>query len=80
MVRGETTHPSFDTFCVFASLAFVLAMLVVVGHFSLAKAEIEKEIVVAAEHEATERTEERSQFWQKLIPWGENESEADDGV
>jgi len=33
----------------------------------------EVEIEQAAE---TERTEERSQFWQKLIPWGEDEDEA----
>jgi len=27
------------------------------------------------EHQSTERTEERSQFWQKLVPWGSDESE-----
>jgi len=57
---------------------------------SLVKAEIHKEELVATseiekektiqtatitEHEGTERTEERSQFWQKLIPWGDDETE-----
>lgn len=57
---------------------------------SLVAAEIEKEKIVATaeiekektiqtatitEHEGTERTEERSQFWQKLIPWGDDETE-----
>lgn len=39
------------------------------------QAEKEKEITELVEKESTERTEERSQFWQKLIPWGEDESE-----
>lgn len=37
----------------------------------------ELDIQEAVVHEAaeTERTEERSQFWQKAIPWGKDESE-----
>jgi len=28
-----------------------------------------------AERQKTERTEERAQFWQKIVPWGNDESE-----
>ena len=38
-------------------------------------AETEKEVTRVKEAAATERTEERSQFWQKAIPWGKDESE-----
>lgn len=38
-------------------------------------AEVQKEERAIIERESTERTEERSQFWQKLIPWGDDESE-----
>ena len=30
------------------------------------------------ERQRTERTEERSQFWQKAIPWGKDEVDQDD--
>jgi hypothetical protein len=33
----------------------------------------EEEAVIQAQK--TERTEERSQFWQKVVPWGDSESE-----
>ncbi len=36
---------------------------------------IEREETAIAEAQRTERTEERSQFWQSLIPWGDDEAE-----
>jgi len=33
------------------------------------------EEVKSSEQQNTERTEERSQFWQKLVPWGKDETE-----
>ena len=33
-----------------------------------------KEVEITQKQE-TERTEERSQFWQKLVPWGSDEEE-----
>ncbi len=66
--------------------AFVIAC-VAAGYFSNQRAAIdakrdaeirlierEEETVVQAQK--TERTEERSQFWQKIVPWGDNESES----
>jgi len=67
--------------CLALGFAFVLG-IGVIGFFGVQsqKIEAEKEKVVAAiqEREATERTEERSQFWQKLIPWGNYEVETGD--
>lgn len=34
----------------------------------------EEEAIVQAQK--TERTEERSQFWQKVVPWGSDETES----
>ena len=31
---------------------------------------------IEIQKQKTERTEERSQFWQKLVPWGADETEA----
>lgn len=39
---------------------------------------IEREETAIAEAQRTERTEERSQFWQKIIPYGNDESEDND--
>lgn len=39
------------------------------------QAEIEREREKAVQAEKTERTEERSQFWQKVVPWGNDEAE-----
>lgn len=30
---------------------------------------------IATQQQKTERTEERSQFWQKIVPWGQDEQE-----
>lgn len=32
--------------------------------------------MVIRQEQETRRTEERSQFWQKLVPWGEDEDDA----
>lgn len=67
----------------------VLAAVVgiaVMGYFGNKKAAIEadraqqsrlidREETAITEAQRTERTEERSQFWQKLIPYGEDETE-----
>lgn len=37
--------------------------------------QLEKEEEVIRQAQETERTEERSSFWQKLVPWGEDEAE-----
>lgn len=47
----------------------------VVGYFNLQSKKIETEQLRIHEQQATERTEERSHFWQKLIPYGNNEDE-----
>ena len=39
------------------------------------EATIEREREVEVQAQKTERTEERSQFWQELVPWGEDEAE-----
>lgn len=70
---------------------FVLAIVVIavicgitkfVSDRNLEHAKIQADTAVKLnevhEHEETERTEERSQFWQKLVPWGDDETEADD--
>ena len=63
-------------------IVVVLVVVIGVGYFGLQSQKIEAEkqehITQIEEHEATERTEERSQFFQKLVPWGENEEEKDD--
>jgi hypothetical protein len=40
-----------------------------------AKIDAQREVQVnkIVQAEKTERTEERSQFWQKLVPWGKDE-------
>lgn len=57
----------------------VILFAVVIGFFSLEESKInaakETEIRRVQEAQATERTEERSQFWQKLVPWGSDETE-----
>lgn len=66
-----------------------VAGIVVIGYFDNKKVAIEAE---RAEHirqieyeesaisevQRTERTEERAQFWQKLVPWGDDEAEDND--
>ena len=37
--------------------------------------QLEKEEELVRQAQETERTEERSSFWQKLVPWGEDEAE-----
>jgi hypothetical protein len=36
---------------------------------------INREKEIAVQKAKVERTEERSQFWQKLVPWGQDEQE-----
>ena len=38
-------------------------------------AEIERDREIEVQIQETERTEERSQFWQKIVPWGDDEDE-----
>ena len=56
----------------------VFAYFIVNSYFDsrVKRAEIEATKHVLIEEEKTERTEERSQFWQKLVPWGEDEQES----
>lgn len=42
---------------------------------TIATKEIERQEVEIEKKADVERTEERSQFWQKLVPWGSDESE-----
>ena len=53
----------------------MIILVVVLGSFSVYNHKLKVEELKIHEQEATERTEERSQFWQKLIPWGSDESE-----
>lgn len=45
---------------------------------SIVNADAIKQVTEIQEREATERTEERSQFWQKVIPWGSDEAEVNE--
>ena len=67
----------------------LVGIFVVSGFFGERKAKIEAERVehvrqIEAEEakviaaQETEQTEERSQFWQKLVPWGSDEDEGND--
>lgn len=61
-------------------VAVLLAAVIGGGEYaSYRKALIEKERQIEVERieqeQKTERTEERSQFWQSLVPWGEDEAE-----
>ena len=67
----------------------VIVLAVVIGFFGNKRAAIEAERAeqirlierednAIVEAQRTERTEERSQFWQKLVPWGEDETEGND--
>ena len=57
----------------------LVAGIFAVSYFSVerAKIEAEKEKAIAEVHEReeTERVEENNQFWQKLVPWGNDEEE-----
>lgn len=61
-----------------AIIGFVVLALVV-NFFAMERAKIEAQKQIEVEEirkiENVERTEERSQFWQKLIPWGADEDE-----
>ena len=46
----------------------------------IVKEQIKKEEIDLIEKQKTERTEERSQFWQKLIPWGNDENENNENI
>lgn len=64
----------------------VCLMVGLIGFFGMKKAEIDRKAAVEQaeierereeriQAEKTERTEERSQFWQKVVPWGNDEDE-----
>lgn len=53
----------------------VTALLGISEYASYRKALIEKEREQLIQEAETERTEERSQFWQKIVPWGNDEDE-----
>lgn len=55
---------------------FACIALSILAYFGYQSKIVETEQIRVQEAAATERTEERSQFWQKLIPWGSDESEA----
>lgn len=76
-------HPIvFTVGVVFVVAVGVVASIFTIGKYSVeaAKIKAEKDIKTTEIHEReeTERTEERNQFWQKLIPWGSDESEQSD--
>lgn len=73
-------HPVLFTLgSVFCICVALVAGIFAAGHFGTKQAEInaekEKAISEIHEREETERTEEKAQFWQKLIPWGNDEQE-----
>ena len=54
----------------------ILVSLFGINTYRSAKlAEIEREREIEIQIQETERTEERSQFWQKVVPWGDDEDE-----
>jgi len=56
-----------------------IVLVTVIGYFEKERLKIEAQKQIQLEEirkiENIERTEERSQFWQKLVPWGEDEQE-----
>ena len=59
-------------------LLVIIGMLVcglVVIRVSEVEAEKARDLAEITETANVERTEERSQFWQKLVPWGDDEEE-----
>ena len=60
-------------------IAFIAVCIMVTvcagGYWITRSKEIETEHIKIQEQEETERTEENAQFWQKLVPWGEDEDE-----
>lgn len=62
------------------ALCLLCVLLLVPAYLSVEhakiKAERDKEVTIIEQQQKTERTEERSQFWQKLVPWGKDEDEA----
>ena len=57
----------------------VIVTVGIISYYSIESAKInaekEKVITEIEQREETERTEERSQFWQKAIFWGKDEDE-----
>lgn len=73
-------HPIiFSVSCVAILSVAIVASIFTIGKYSVeaAKIKAEKDIKTTEIHEReeTERTEEKSQFWQKLVPWGNDETE-----
>ena len=74
-------HPiQFSSVCVIC--ATIVVCVVALGFFSNRSQEIEAKKSVTeteiTEAAHVEQTEERSQFWQKLVPWGSDEAEVAD--
>lgn len=57
----------------------ILAIVGAIYGYHTTQIEAEKSVVETELHEKAdvEQTEERSQFWQKLVPWGSDEDESD---
>ena len=53
----------------------VTSCLGLVFYYELQQRQLQLQETQLIQEQETERTEERSQFWQKLIPWGDDESE-----
>lgn len=79
-MRFQQEHPVIFTLgAVFCVCVAVVAGIIAIGNYSVQAAKIKAETdlqkSIVHEREETERTEERNQFWQKLIPWGSDEAE-----
>ena len=59
--------------CIVCLAAVIIT--VVIAYAAVETVKIHKEEAIAIEHEKTEQVEERAQFWQQLVPWGEDEAE-----
>ena len=62
-----------------ASVTIAVVMLFVyLTVTAVSENNVQKSVEETRLHEQaeTERTEERAQFWQKLVPWGKDEDEA----
>jgi hypothetical protein len=76
-----------DVIRVVCVVALALVILVGVGQYASVRKsqieaaraaevrQIEREEAAVVQAQKTERTEERSQFWQKVVPWGSDEAE-----
>lgn len=79
-MKSLLTNKTFIALCV----AFIVSCTCAGIIIPRALIEIRKEMIRAErdvqlerieQQHKTERTEERSQFWQKVVPWGDDEAE-----